>query len=65
MHRVTDVELNESLREQGVTDVTVDSCGSLYKFDVTVTFAPLAARRGAAWRERACPHRSEVDREPD
>jgi hypothetical protein len=36
MHRVTDVELNESLKEQGVSDVTVDS----YKFDVTVTFAP-------------------------
>jgi hypothetical protein len=50
MHRVTDVELNESLREQSVTDVTVDSCGPLYKFDVTVTFAPLAleeAPRGA------------------
>ena len=40
MHRVTDVELNESLREEGVQDVTVDSCGPLYKFDVTVTFAP-------------------------
>jgi hypothetical protein len=40
MHRVTDVELNESLREEGVSDVTVDSCGPLYKFDVTVTFAP-------------------------
>jgi hypothetical protein len=37
-----DVELNESLREQGVQDVTVDSCGPLYKFDVTVTFAPAA-----------------------
>jgi type II secretory pathway pseudopilin PulG len=42
MHRVTDVELNQSLREQAVSDVTVDSCGRLYKFDVTVTFAPLA-----------------------
>jgi Tfp pilus assembly protein PilN len=40
MHRVTDVELNESLKEEGVQDVTVDSCGQLYKFDVTVTFAP-------------------------
>ena len=40
LHRVVDVELNESLKEQGVSDVTVDSCGSLYKFDVTVTFAP-------------------------
>jgi hypothetical protein len=42
MHRVTDVELNESLREPGVTDVTVDSCGRYYKYDVTVTFAPAA-----------------------
>ena len=40
LHRVVDVELNESLKEQGVQDVTVDSCGPLYKFDVTVTFAP-------------------------
>ena len=42
MHRVSDVELNESLREQGVAEVTTDSCGSRYKFDVTVTFAPAA-----------------------
>ncbi len=50
LHRVVDVELNESLREQDVEDVTVDSCGPLYKFDVTVTFAPAApveAPRGA------------------
>ncbi len=40
MHRVTDVELNESLQEEGVQEVTVESCGSLYKFDVTVTFDP-------------------------
>ena len=50
MHRVTDVELNESLREQGTTTASADSCGTLYKFDVTVTFAPAAvseAPRGA------------------
>jgi Tfp pilus assembly protein PilN len=40
MHRVVDVELNESLQEEGVQDVTVESCGPNYKFDVTVTFAP-------------------------
>jgi hypothetical protein len=40
MHRVTEVKLNESLKEEGVSDVTVDSCGPLYKFNVTVTFAP-------------------------
>jgi Tfp pilus assembly protein PilN len=43
MHRVTDVKLNESIVEQGATDVTVDSCGKLYKFDVTVSFAPAVA----------------------
>jgi hypothetical protein len=51
MYRVTDVKLNESLVEQGNTDVTVDSCGDNYKFDVTVTFAPLAgaeAPRGSS-----------------
>jgi Tfp pilus assembly protein PilN len=42
LHRVVDVELNESLKEQAVQEVTVDSCGTLYKFDVTVTFAPAA-----------------------
>jgi len=41
MHRVTDVELNESLQEEGVQDVTVESCGPNYKFNVTVTFAPI------------------------
>jgi Tfp pilus assembly protein PilN len=40
MHRVTDVKLNESLQEEGVQDVTVESCGPNYKFNVTVTFAP-------------------------
>ena len=50
MHRVTDVELNESLKEESVSDVTVDSCGPNYKFDVTVTFAaagPDEAPRGS------------------
>jgi hypothetical protein len=41
MHRVTDVELNESLQEEGVQEVTVESCGHNYKFNVTVTFAPI------------------------
>jgi hypothetical protein len=43
MHRVTDVELDESLREQGADEVTLDSCGTFYKFAVTVTFAPALA----------------------
>ena len=44
LHRVDDVKLKESTRESGEPSVkaTVDNCGSLYKFDVTVTFSPTA-----------------------
>jgi Tfp pilus assembly protein PilN len=52
LHRVSDVSLNESSREQGSTPATVDSCGSLYKFDLTISFDPTdpasEAPRGAA-----------------
>jgi len=40
MHRVEDVTLTESTRGETGTVATVDSCGQLYKFDVTVAFAP-------------------------
>ena len=52
--RVTDVKLNESSTELAPrrTEVTVDSCGSYYQFNVTVSFAQTApateAPRGAA-----------------
>jgi Tfp pilus assembly protein PilN len=40
MHRVTDVVLNQSSTEPGETgEVTANSCGSYYQFDVTVSFA--------------------------
>jgi Tfp pilus assembly protein PilN len=39
MHRVTDVELNESVKEAS-QNVTIESCGNNYKFDVTVHFTP-------------------------
>ncbi len=43
MHRASDVKLNESIVEQtSGGDAGVDSCGSLYKFDVTVSFEPAA-----------------------
>ena len=43
LHRVEDVKLKESAREPGEdTAATVDNCGSLYKFDVSVTFSPTA-----------------------
>ena len=40
MYRVTDVELNESAREQNASDTTLDNCGRMYKFDLTVKFSP-------------------------
>jgi Tfp pilus assembly protein PilN len=43
MHRASDVKLNESLQEQQSSgDAGVESCGSYYKFDVTVSFEPAA-----------------------
>ena len=51
MHRVTDVELNQSSTELGREgDVTVDSCGRYYQFNLTVTFsaAPIRPRPRAA-----------------
>jgi hypothetical protein len=40
LHRVTDVVLNQSSTEVGEQgEVTADSCGSYYTFDVTVSFA--------------------------
>jgi Tfp pilus assembly protein PilN len=39
LHRVSDVELNESVRQLGTSgDASVDNCGQYYKFDITVTF---------------------------
>jgi Tfp pilus assembly protein PilN len=38
MHRVTEVELNESTQQEHGGPPTVDNCGSLYKFDVTAKF---------------------------
>ena len=40
MHRVTDVTLNESAVEQIGGETSLDQCGDLYKFDLTVTFSP-------------------------
>jgi Tfp pilus assembly protein PilN len=38
LHRVTDVELGESMTEPGSEAPTADSCGRYYKFEVTVSF---------------------------
>jgi Tfp pilus assembly protein PilN len=51
MHRVTDVKLNQSAQEPAESEASIDSCGPLYQFDVTVSFEPAApvkeAPRGA------------------
>jgi hypothetical protein len=38
LHRVEDVKLNESAQETLEGETTVDNCGTLYKFDVGVSF---------------------------
>jgi Tfp pilus assembly protein PilN len=38
LHRVEDVKLNESAQETLEGEPTVDNCGTLYKFDVGVSF---------------------------
>jgi Tfp pilus assembly protein PilN len=44
MHRVTDVELNQSFTEVGVEEeTTADSCGRYYEFDLTLTFSAVPA----------------------
>jgi Tfp pilus assembly protein PilN len=40
MYRVTEVTLNESTREGAGSDTTLQNCGRLYKFDLTVSFSP-------------------------
>jgi Tfp pilus assembly protein PilN len=41
MYRVTDVALNESTQESAGGATSLQSCGNLYKFDLTVTFSPV------------------------
>jgi hypothetical protein len=54
LHRVIDVELTQSSREDGATaaDTGIDSCGVNTSFDMTVKFSPAApvaeAPRGAS-----------------
>lgn len=47
LHRVEDVKLKESTQEPGGGEATVDNCGALYKFDVSVTFSPTGPPREA------------------
>jgi Tfp pilus assembly protein PilN len=52
LYRVSQVSLNESARELNSSEVTLENCGNLYKFDLTVSFEPVPpakeAPRGAS-----------------
>jgi Tfp pilus assembly protein PilN len=52
LHRVQDVELGASTKEESSDAASIDSCGANYKFDVTLKFTPAApaseAPRGAS-----------------
>ena len=47
LHRATDVKLNQSAQETTDGEASIDSCGRLYQFDVTVSFDPVAPAREA------------------
>jgi Tfp pilus assembly protein PilN len=51
MHRVEDVTLKESAREQRGAVATLDNCGPLYKFDLTVAFTPAAPQEAPDGRK--------------
>jgi Tfp pilus assembly protein PilN len=55
MYRVTDVTLNESTQESGTSVTTLQSCGRLYKFDLTVSFSPAAPSNEAPKGEPRVP----------
>jgi Tfp pilus assembly protein PilN len=52
LHRVEDVELGSSAKEDSTGQTGIESCGANYKFDLTVKFSPAApvseAPRGEA-----------------
>jgi Tfp pilus assembly protein PilN len=57
MHRVSDVQLNESRAELSgkKADISFDSCGSYYQFNVTVSFAPTTPANEAPRGQNAVP----------
>jgi Tfp pilus assembly protein PilN len=55
MYRVTEVTLNESTQESGSSDTTLQNCGRLYKFDLTVSFSPVPPASEAPKGETRVP----------
>lgn len=52
MHRVQDVVLDASTREDAGAPPTLDSCGRFYKFEITVSFAPIVVDEAPLGRTR-------------
>jgi Tfp pilus assembly protein PilN len=55
MYRVTDVALNESSQEAADAETTLQNCGHMYKFDLTVSFSPTEPPREAPQGETRVP----------
>jgi Tfp pilus assembly protein PilN len=55
MYRVTEVTLNESSQDTAGTETTLQSCGRLYKFDLTVSFSPVQPANEAPKGETRVP----------
>jgi Tfp pilus assembly protein PilN len=47
LYRATDVKLNQSAQETADGEASIESCGDLYQFDVTVSFEPVAPAKEA------------------
>jgi hypothetical protein len=56
LHRVSDVELNESTAELGGdSEISAATCGSYYQFDITVSFTPTPPASEAPRGESSVP----------
>jgi Tfp pilus assembly protein PilN len=55
MYRVTEVTLNESIQDPAAGDTTLQDCGKLYKFDLTVSFSPAQPSNEAPKGETRVP----------
>jgi Tfp pilus assembly protein PilN len=55
LHRVEDVELGSSTKEDGTGATGIESCGRGYKFDLTLKFSPAAPAGEAPRGEKRVP----------
>ena len=55
MYRVTDVTLNESAQESAGGVTSLQNCGDLFKFDLTVSFSPVEPANEAPKGETRVP----------